>query len=388
MGWRRWLAIGLVAVVTLVSLALGAWAWAIGPDAMWRVLTHGTTTVWDHLEYPGRSTSAAPEPRPWPVGAAVEPTVAVEGVDQPIDDVLAERDGLAMVIVRDGEIVHEWYAPGHDPASSSMLFSVSKSITSLLVGAAIEDGLIGSVDDPVSEYLPEMARRGWDAVTIRDALRMDTDSNYVEDDNPFGIHVEFNYTSHLESDILGLSVRGEPHAEFTYKSGDNAVLGLILDRVLAPESVTDYLQRRFLDPLGAESDGVWSLDDDGGLERTWCCLALTARDLARFGQLILDEGAVDGSRVVPAAWLAESFEAAYGPEEWPADYDGTALTNYGYQWWLAGDDAVVALGKDGQYLYVDRARHMVIVRTGTSQGGIGWVDLLVEIADQVGATPG
>ena len=106
-----------------------------------------------------------------------------------------------------------------------MLFSASKSITSLLIGAATDDGLIGSVLDPVTTYLPELADGGFDRVTIEDLLRMDSNLDYIEDDNPFGIHVEFNYTADLEGDILNLELRDEPDEAFRYKSGDNAVLG-------------------------------------------------------------------------------------------------------------------------------------------------------------------
>ena len=247
MRWFRRIAGAFVAVVAVVVVAMAAWAVAIGPDAMWRVMTHGTTTVWDHLEYPGRTTVASPEPRPWPTGTAIEPTVTLEGRPQPIGTVLEEQDGLAMVVIHDGEIVYEWYAPGHGPSVPTMLFSVSKSVTSLLVGAAVEDGLIASVGEPVTAYVPELAGGGFDAVTIEDVLQMDTSSTYVEDDNPFGIHVEFNYTSDLEHDIVGLAVRDQPQTTFTYKSGDNAILGLVLHRVLAPESITEYLQRRLLD---------------------------------------------------------------------------------------------------------------------------------------------
>ncbi len=384
---RRRIVIGLLSVVALAALVMGAWAVAIGPVAVWRVLTNGTTTVWDHLAYPGRETTASPNPRPWPSQSIDEPSVALDGITQRLSTVLEEHGGLAMVVIHDGAVVYEWNAAGHDSTTPVMLFSATKSITSLLVGAAIEDGLIGSVDDPITNYLPELAAGGFEAVTIEDALQMDTNSTYVEDDNPFGIHVEFNYTANLEQDIVGLAVRKEPHTEFTYKSGDNAILGLILHRVLEPESISSYLQRRLLDPLGVEHRGVWSTDAEDGLERTWCCLALTAEDLARFGQLVLDDGAVEGQQVISPEWLAASFTPAYDASRWPADYAGSALANYGYQWWLT-DEAVLALGKDGQYIYIDPNRDVVIVRTGTSQGGIGWVDLLQEVAEEFPRTGG
>jgi CubicO group peptidase (beta-lactamase class C family) len=385
MRWRRRVVFVLVVLVGLFVVVMGAWAVAIGPEAVWRVVTKGTTTVWDHLEYPGRDTAASPSAQAWERGTPIEPVVTLDGVALPIERVLEEHDGLAFVVVHDGRVVYEWYAEGHGPSTPSMLFSTSKSITSLLVGAAIEDGLVDSVDDGVTEYIPELSAGGWDTVTIADALRMDTSSSYVEDDNPFGVHVEFNYTGDLEADILGLTIRELPQSSFVYKSGDNAVLGLILDRVLEPESITGYLQRRLLDPLGAEHPGRWSTDSEDGLERTWCCLALTALDLARFGQLVLDEGRVGGEQLIHADWLNESFEPAYGSAAWPPTYEGSPLSNYGYQWWLVGERAVLALGKDGQYLFVDPARDVVIVRTGTSQGGIGWLDLLIEIAGGLGA---
>ncbi len=385
MRWRRRVVVGLVVLVGLFVVLMAAWAVAIGPEAVWRVVTKGTTTVWDHLEYPGRDTAPSPSAQPWERGTPVEPVVTLDGVALPIERVLEEHDGLAFVVIHDGRVVYEWYAEGHGPGTPAMLFSASKSITSLLVGAAIEDGLIGSVDDRITDHIPELGAGGWDTVTIADTLRMDTSSSYVEDDNPFGVHVEFNYTADLEADILGLTIRDLPQSSFVYKSGDNAVLGLILDRVLDPESITGYLQRRFLDPLGVEHSGRWSTDAEDGLERTWCCLALTALDLARFGQLMLDDGRVGGEAVISPDWLAGSLEPAYGSAAWPPDYDGSPLSNYGYQWWLVDDGSVLALGKDGQYLFIDPARDIVIVRTGTSQGGIGWLDVLIEIAAEVGS---
>ena len=304
--------------------------------------------------------------------------ITIDGNVPSLDAILSDNSTLAFLIIRDGNLVYDWYADGHDAATPSMLFSSSKSITSLLIGTAIEDGLIGSVDDPVSQYIPELADGGFDQVTIEDLLRMDSNSSYVEDDNPFAVHVEFNYTPALEKDILGLKVRDEPHTEFTYKSGDNAILGLILDRVLET-SVTEYLETRLLHPMETTSDVVWSTDDIDGLERTWCCLALTASDFARFGQLVLNDGVWNGQRLISPAWLDASFEPAYTSDEWPSFYDESPLTSYGYQWWLVKDEAVVALGKDGQYLYVDLERNVIVVRTSTARGGVDWVDLMQQV---------
>jgi CubicO group peptidase (beta-lactamase class C family) len=373
---------GVVGLVVLVVAVMAAWSTAIGTDAVRRILRHGTTTVWDHTEYPGRPIAASPNPQPWlgPVDETEIPAIEIQGETWELGDVLQRHDALALVVIHNGTLAYEWYRDDHGPAVPSMLFSVSKSVTSLLVGAALHDGLIGSVDDSVTDYIPELANSGFDGVTVEDVLRMDSNLDYVEDDNPFGIHVEFNYTADLEGDILNLQLSEEPTRAFRYKSGDNAILGLLLDRALGSTSITAYLETRLLGQIGSEHSGAWSTDDVGGLERTWCCLALTARDVARFGQLILNDGGWGEEQLVSPDYLVASFTPAYGADSWPHDYESSLLTNYGYQWWLIGEEAIVAVGKDGQYLYVHPGNNVVVVRLGESQGGIGWIDILHQIA--------
>jgi CubicO group peptidase (beta-lactamase class C family) len=372
----------LLVIVGLFVLILVVWSVAIGPVAAYRVFTHGTTTVWDHLEYPGRELSPSSSPQPWPVAAdsPIPPAVLVDGTRFALAALLADTESLALVVVHDGDLLYEWYAADHGPDRPSMVFSVTKSIFSLLIGAAVDDGLIGSVDDSVTLYVPELRDAGFDAVSLRDLLRMDSGLDYVESDNPFGKHVKFNYTDDLTSDILALRLRDAPDASFRYKSGDYALLALALDRALGEATITGYLQERLWESLGMETGGVWSTDTEDGLERNWCCLAMTARDLARFGQLALDDGLWEGERLVSSQWLQASYQPAYEADRWPLDYAESPLVSYGYGWWLTGD-AWVALGKDGQYLYIDPARDTVIVRLGESQGDIGWVDILRQVAE-------
>jgi CubicO group peptidase (beta-lactamase class C family) len=261
-----------------------------------------------------------------------------------------------------------------------MLFSASKSIFSMLIGAAIDDGLIASVDNPVTSYVPELTDAGFDRVTIRHLLQMDSSMDYVEDDNPLGIHIPFNYTMDLRAAILSLEVRDTPDSEFRYKSGDNALLGLILDRALTGRSITEYFEERLWDRLGAEYGGAWVVDSEGGLERTWCCVAMTARDLARFGRLMLDGGEWEGTRLLSPQWVQRSFEPAFSPDRWPVDYEGSPLVNYGYQWWILDDGSALALGKAGQYLLVNPAHDVVVVRLGEQQGEASWVEIMQRIA--------
>ena len=377
---RRTLKRFSVALVSLLAIVM-ALALAIGPGITWELLSHGPTTVWDHLEYPTRSLDPSPEPMPWEMAPENDMASLPYGSD--IVGVLEMGESLAFVVIHDGRIVGEWYRDDHGPEIPSMLFSASKSILSLMIGAAIDDGLIGSVTDAVTDYVPELADGGFDRVSVEDLLQMDSSMDYVEDDNPFGIHIPFNYTRDLRRAILDLEVRDEPDPEFRYKSGDNALVGLILERSLGGESLTGYLERRLWDPLGAISAGSWNVDAEGGFERTWCCLAMTARDLARFGQLVAEDGVWEGEELISPGWLEASLTAGFTEDRWPDDYSGSPLINYGYQWWLLDDGSALALGKAGQYLYVDRQDDVVIVRLGEDQGDVSWIDLIQGLADSL-----
>ncbi len=386
MSLRRIAALIGVGVLGLATFLFVIWSIAIGPVAVWRILTHGTTTVWDHLEYPGRSFAASDDPRPWAQSPS-QPNllpITIDGVAMQPEQLFSETQTLAFVVIHDGALAYEWNRPGHGPDEPSMLFSVTKSVLSLLVGTAIDDGIITSVTDPVTDYVPELADAGFGELTIEDLLRMDSGLAYVEDDNPFGIHVEFNYTAELEHDILALRLLDTPDEVFRYKSGDNALVGLVLDRALGDESITDYFHRRLWAPLGAEVGGIWSTDHENGLERTWCCLAVTSRDLARLGQLVLQEGRWQGRELLDPDWLDASFQPAYQTDRWPDEYADSPLKSYGYQWWLTGSSGYLALGKNGQYLYIDPVHEVVIVRLGESQGDVSWLAVFEQVAPLMG----
>lgn len=379
MGRRalRWISVAFLSLLAiLVVIAL-----VIGPGITWEVLSHGPTTVWDHLEYPTRTLDPSPDETPWETAA--ETAIAHLPYGPGVLEALETGETLAFLVVHDGRVVGEWYRDDHGPETPSMLFSASKSILSLMVGAAIDDGLIGSVTDAVTDYVPELADGGFDRVTLEELLHMDSSMDYVEDDNPFGIHIPFNYTRDLRGAVLDLEVRDQPDPGFRYKSGDNALLGVVLERTLGGESLTGYLERRLWDPLGATSSGSWNVDVEDGFERTWCCLAMTARDLARFGQLVAQDGEWEGQELISAGWLQASLTGGFSEDRWPEDYSGSPLVDYGYQWWLLDDGSALALGKAGQYLYVDRDDDIVIVRLGEDQGGVLWIDLIQGVADSL-----
>ena len=388
---RKRIGMFLAGLLALISLVMAAWMVAAGPVAVYRILRYGTTTIHDFNHYPARSLRPSDHPQP-----LIENLQAARLFQQPrygdgqqtLDSLLEGSDSIAFLILKDDQLLYERYFQGHTAASYSQFFSVSKSILSALIGLAIDDGYIRSVDQPVTDFVPDLEGRGFENINVRHLLQMTSGTSYVENDNPFGIHVRLNYTPSLEKDILGFRAVDEPGAVFRYKSGDNALLALMLDRALGEKTITAYTQERLWDPLGMEYGGMWSLDHEtDGLEKTWCCLAATARDLAGFGRFYLNEGRVNGSQVLSSAWVeASTHSQAVTEAGWPDDFRQIGLENYGYQWWLVSPERgdFLALGKDGQYLYVDPVSEVVIVRLGESPGGMGtsgWLRLFKQLAE-------
>lgn len=377
------LAGGLLAAVILA--VTGTWMWrggaAGGLTAMERLLRHGTTTIHDFTLYPQRTLLPSDRPLPFrerTPGPAALPVIRREdGRSAPLPEALAGTRTLAFLVIRDDALVFEHYGPNHGPARPSQFFSVSKSVLATLVGMAIDDGLLRSLDQPVTDLVPELASQGFATVTLGHLVDMTSGLDYTENDNPFGLHVLMNYTSDLPRLILGFR-RGEPAgARFQYKSGDTALLSFALQRALGPVSLTAYAQQRLWAPLGMEHSAVWSLDREQGMEKAWCCLAGTARDLAKLGRLYLARGVSGGRRLLTERWVDR---AALRPSG-----DRNNASGYSFGWWQpapTGSD-LLAAGKDGQYLYVDPAHSAIIVRLGDGDGGLGtreWLAIFRTIA--------
>src|SRR5690606_16489947 len=237
-------------------------------------------------------------------------------------------------------------------------FSMAKSVTSMLIGCAIADGLIGSVHDPVSRYIPEMAKNGFNKVTIEHLLQMTSGLKFNEGYyNPFGEVATFYYGRGLEKATTRLKLEAEPGTRFNYVSGNTQILGLVLDRVLGNKTITEYLNEKIWQPIGMEYDASWSIDrKKDGIEKTFCCLNARARDFAKLGRLYLNDGNWQGKQLVPADWVRQSTRV---------DSSGASNKHYQYQWWLPTlDGDFLAQGILGQYVYVNPSKNLVIVRLG------------------------
>ena len=292
-----------------------------------------------------------------------------------IDDLLEEHKTVAFLIIKNDTIQYEKYFRGYDQESIIPSFSMAKSVTSVLIGCAIDDGLIKSIDEPITNYIPELEKNGFAKVSIKHVLQMtsaiDFSESYI---NPFGEAASYYYGRNLKKEVAKLKLKGIPGEKFEYVSGNTQLLGLILERALKVKTVTEYFQEKIWTPLEMEYDASWSIDKKKeGTEKAFCCINARARDFAKIGRLYLNKGNWNGKQIVSEKWVEESTKV--DTTEGSAEY-------YQYQWWLpSATGEFMAEGILGQYIYVNPSKNMVIVRMGKNNGRVNWSGLFSLLAE-------
>ena len=295
---------------------------------------------------------------------ALDFTYTWHSVTRPADEVLERTFTNALLVMKDGRIVSEIYRNNSNERSRFVGWSMTKSITSVLIGCALAENQIDSLDTPITDYLPELEDSGYDGVSIRHVMQMRSGVDYEERydfDNPGAaasnhIFALVRNTARFADAARTLPRIHTPGEFFQYKTIDTAVLGWLVERVTG-NSVAAYTARCIWEPLGAESDGFYIMDGPPGTGREFSGAGFNAtlRDYARFGQMMLDEGVANGRRVVSADWVRQSTHPTGAEDGWPG--------GYGLQWWTVGSsDAYTAIGLQGQYVYVDPATRTVVVK--------------------------
>jgi CubicO group peptidase (beta-lactamase class C family) len=270
---------------------------------------------------------------------------------------------IAYVIVKDDSIIHEQYWDGYGEDSHTNSFSMAKTFTSILVGIAIDEGKIKSVDEPVSDFLPEFREGEGAKLTVKNLLTMssgiDFDENYV---NPLAYPAAAYYGNDLHLLTAKYSVKEEPGKTFKYLSGNSVLLAFILEKATG-KKLADYASEKLWKPLGAKNSAFWSLDHESGTEKAYCCFNSDAPDFARIGQLFLDTGKWNGTQIVSQNYALNSVKIAD-----LLDSEGKPNDQYGYAWWLIpdyhGHYVYYARGILGQYILCIPDKKMVIVRLG------------------------
>ena len=303
--------------------------------------------------------AAGKAPRPLPAGAPLK-------LPLDVDAYLAGQRAAGLIVVHDGRVRLERYGLGFDANGRWTSFSVAKSMTSTLVGAALRDGAIRSLDDKVSDYLPEMKGSAYDDVSIRQLLTMTSGVQWNEDyTDPNSDVARFN--NHKPEDGVDANVsylRKLPRAapagtRWNYSTGETNLVGVLLARAIKKPLAT-YLSEKIWVPAGMEQQATWLLSRTG-TEISGCCVQAATRDYARLGVFILGGARVDGKSVVADGWLAEATTKR-------ADI-GMLGRGYGYQWWTYDDGTFAARGIFGQGIFIDPKRKLVIVSNADWAGG-------------------
>lgn len=294
--------------------------------------------------------------------------------DTPFEKYLEDNKTVAFLIIKNDTIQYEKYFKGYNKESIVPSFSMAKSITSILIGCAIDEGLIKSVNEPITNYIPELTKNGFDKVTIKHLLQMTSGIKFNESYiNPFGDAASFYYGLNLRKEIGKMTLKTEPGKQFDYVSGNTQLLGLVLERSLKNKSITSYLQEKIWLPLGMEYDASWSIDrKKNGLEKTFCCLNARARDFAKIGRLYKNKGNWNGKQIVSQKWVEESTKL---------DISEGSANFYQYQWWLPiPNEDFMAEGILGQFVYVNPSKDLIIVRLGKKEGKADWWTIFTSLA--------
>lgn len=351
----------LLAIVIFLALTAGL-IYLSGKTHLFTALTYWFADVDDYKIFKN-NTVTTDIPQPWQLSDRYNQVETPDTLTQQLDLLRTN----ALVVIQNDQILYEKYWNGYNDSSYSGSFSVAKSIVSILIGTAIQDGLIESVNDPVGKYLPEWSQGDRSKLTIKDLLTMTSGTDWSESySSPLSITTEAYYGTDLEATMAKLNIVEEPGSKFIYKSGDTQILGFILSKVTG-KSLAALTSEKLWKPLGASFPALWSIDQQGGHEKAYCCFNTNARDFARIGQLMLDSGEWKGNRIIPKEYFMESVTPHMIQDE-----NQKACDYYGYQWWIYAKYPGIfyARGILGQFIIVMPEQDMVIVRLGEKYGEV------------------
>jgi len=320
---------------------------------------------------PTRAMPASLAPSPWPQGEPVTlpESYTFEGEVRATERFLADTDTSALLVLTDGAVRYEGYWLTGGPDVQWLSMSVAKSFVSALVGIAVDEGHIKSVDDAISAYVPVRPGSAYDGVSIRHVLQMSSGARWVEDysdpeSDIFRLGAVLSGAGTLDDFVASAVGESEPGTVCRYNSGDTQALGALLAAATG-RPVSEYMWEKLCEPLGMESPGYW-VADSTGTEMAFAGLNLTARDFARIGELYRNGGVWQGKQVVPAQWVRDSVTVAAEHLQPGRPWVGghTFDLGYGYQWWLPDGDRgeFSAIGVYNQFVYVDPASRTTIVK--------------------------
>ena len=329
-------------------------------EGIFQTYFHGRLSpgIYDLPNFHKRKISQSTSPIPWAINTG-DNSISLSKSEEEYHAQFASK---AFIILQNDTIIYEKYWDEHSIGKVSNSFSMSKSIISLLIGIALEEKKIKSIDEPVWHYLPAFKDYGRKSITLRHLLSMSSGFEWNESgSNPLSENAEAYYTNDLYNLMMRQRVVKDPGKQFLYQSGNTQVLGHVLEKATGV-SLSNYAASKLWDPLGAENPAYWSLDKENGNEKSFCCYYATARDFARIGSLLVNKGAFMGKRIVSELYMDDVVK--WGDL---ITKEGIRNQRYGLHFWAyknGSEWVYYCIGFKGQLIITIPSRKIVIVRIG------------------------
>ena len=317
--------------------------------------------------WPTRSLTQAKVPYIYTYGDSLNVPSSFAYNDQKLGTQQFLKDSwtTGLIVIQNDEIALEDYYLGNSAVTQNISWSMAKSFISALIGIAVNEGHIKSIEQSVDAYATSLGGSGYEGVSIKNVLQMSSGVAFNEDYGDFYSDInrwgrDFSLGNSQDAFAATLKNDIEPGTVNHYVSINTHVLGMVLTQATG-RSITDYMQEKLYNPLGMEYDGLWIIDGHG-MEMALGGLNLTLRDFAKLGSLYLHDGTFNGQQIVPASWVADS-RTMDQPHLLPGNDFG-----YGYQWWMVGGDSgeFMAMGVYGQYIYINPETNTVIVKNSAN----------------------
>ena len=322
---------------------------------------HTSSYIDDYIHFPSNSIKNGNH-QEWLVSKEYNKAQLPEFI-KPINDKLGT---VAYVVIKNDSIIFEEYWNGYSADSSSNSFSMAKSWISTLVGIAIKEGKIESINQKACDFLPEFCEGDNSKITIKHLLTMSSGLDWDEDyQDPLGQTAEAYFAPNLKKQMMRLKAVEPPGEIFKYHSSCSQLLAFIVESATG-QSVNEYTSEKLWKPMGAKHPALWNTDTKRGDEKAFCCINSNARDFGRLGKLYMNQGNWNGEQILDSNYVKEATSAANLLDE-----DGNKNINYGYQFWIAnrkGLDVYYTRGLWGQYVICMPEKDMIIVRLGRNYG--------------------
>ena len=281
---------------------------------------------------------------------------------------IEEHETVAFLVIQNDSVKYEEYWDDWTPHTPSNIFSCTKSIVSLLVGIAIDEGYIKSVNQSIGDFIPAFSQAPENKITIRNLLTMSSGSSWSEvHRSAFSNTAKGYYGDNLKDIVMGLKSKEDPGKFFEYRSSDTQLLSYILNKATG-KTLSQYAEEKLWKPIQAERPALWSLDKKDGDEKAFCCFNTNARDIARIARLILNKGKWNGKQIVSEKYIKEATTPAMDILN---ENKSGRLNYYGYQFWIInkyGQKIPYLRGLYGQLIYAIPNKNAIIVRLGHKPG--------------------